>query len=49
MRRNVVAAVVQLAGIAAIIAGAAAYAWELGVVAVGVVALLVGIDLEGDR
>jgi hypothetical protein len=48
VRRNVTAAVVQLLGITAIVAGAAAYAWQLGVVAAGAVALLVGIDLESD-
>lgn len=48
MRRNVIAAVVQLAGIAAVVIGAAAYAWELGVAAAGVVMLLLGLDLEGD-
>jgi hypothetical protein len=48
VRRNVIAAVVQLSGIAAIVLGAAAYAWQLAVVAVGVVVLLFGLDLEGD-
>ena len=46
MRRNVVAAVVQLVGLVAVIAGAFLYAWQLGVVAAGVVVLLIGIDIE---
>jgi hypothetical protein len=48
VRRNVTAAVVQLAGIAAIVAGAFTISVSVGAVAVGVVLLLLGIDLESD-
>ena len=49
MRRNVTAAVVQLTGIAIIVAGSFAISAAVGVVALGLVVLLLGIDLEGDR
>lgn len=49
MRRNVTAAVVQLIGLALILAGAFWWSVPAGVVAVGAVLLLTGIDLEGDR
>lgn len=48
MRRNVTAAVVQLIGLALILIGAFLISWQVGLVAVGVVVLLTGIDLEGD-
>jgi aconitase A len=48
VRRNVVAALVQLLGIAVVVAGSFAVSWKVGVVAIGVVVLLVGLDLEGD-
>lgn len=48
MRRNVTAAVVQLIGLALILTGAFLISWHVALVAVGVVVLLTGIDLEGD-
>lgn len=48
MRRNVTAAAVQLIGIAIVFAGSFAISWQAGAVAVGVVVLLLGIDIEGD-
>ena len=48
MRRNVTAAVVQLTGIAIVVAGSFAISLAVGVVAVGLVVLLLGIDLESD-
>lgn len=48
MRRNVTAAVVQLIGLALILVGAFLISWQVGLVAVGVVVVLTGIDLEGD-
>lgn len=49
MRRNVTAAVVQLLGLALMLTGAFLVSWEVGLVAVGLVVLLVGIDVEGGR
>ena len=48
MRRNVTAAVVQLIGIALIVTRAFAVSWKTGVIAVGLVVLLLGVDLESD-
>lgn len=49
MRRNVTAAVVQLIGLALILIGAFWISWQVGLVAVGAVVLLTGIDLEDDN
>lgn len=48
MRRNVTAAVVQLIGITLIVSGAFYVSWKTGVIAVGLVVLLLGVDLESD-
>lgn len=49
MRRNVVAAALQVAGIVTAIVAAFAMSAELGVIGVGVGVFLVGVALEGDR
>ena len=48
MRRNTFAAVLQAAALVLIVAGAFALVWQAGVIAVGVVLLLVGLAVEGD-
>lgn len=48
MRRNTFAAVLQVAAMVLIVAGAFALVWQAGVIAVGVVLLLVGLDVEDD-
>lgn len=47
MHRNAIAAVVQLFGIAIALFGAFSIDLGVGLVAVGAVVLLLGIDLEG--
>jgi hypothetical protein len=49
VRRNVTAAVVQLLGIAMIVAGGFAVSVTVGVMSLGAVVLLLGLDLEGGR
>lgn len=48
MHRNAVAAALQVVAVVVILAGAFAVAWEVGVIAVGFLLLMVGLDLEGD-
>lgn len=46
MRRNAVAAALQVVAVLIVLAGAFLVSWKVGVIAVGFVLLLVGIDLE---
>jgi hypothetical protein len=48
MHRNAVAAALQVVAVVVILAGAFAVDWRCGVIAVGFLLLLVGLDLEGD-
>jgi hypothetical protein len=48
MRRNAFAAALQVVAVIVIFAGAFAVAWEVGVIAVGFLLLLMGLDLESD-
>jgi hypothetical protein len=47
--RNITAALVQLLGIVVAIAGGFLLSVPAGMIVVGAVVLLVGLDLEGDR
>ena len=49
MRRNVVAAALQVVGLIATVAAAFTVSVPLGVMVAGVVVALVGLALEGDR
>ena len=49
MRRNVVAAALQVVGILTAVVAGFALSVELGVICVGVGVFLVGVALEGDR
>ncbi len=49
MPRNIFAALVQLLGIAVAIVGAFSVSVPVGLIAVGIVLTIVGLDLEGDR
>lgn len=42
-----VAVVLQVLGVLAVVAGCAAVAWQAGVVAAGVVLVVLGVGLEG--
>lgn len=46
MRRNAVAAALQVVAVALVLAGAFMLSWQAGVIAAGAVLLLVGVDLE---
>ena len=49
MHRNAVAAALQVVAVLVILAGAFAVGWKVGVIAVGFLLLMLGLDLEGDR
>jgi hypothetical protein len=49
MRRNVIAALVQLVGAVVVCGAAFAVTWPLGVMAIGVFVVALGVGLEGDR
>ena len=49
MPRNITAALVQLLGIAVAVVGGFLLSVPAGLIVVGAVVLLVGLDLEGDR
>jgi hypothetical protein len=48
MRRNAFAAALQVVAVVVILAGAFAVDWRVGVIGVGFLLLMVGLDLEGD-
>lgn len=49
MPRNITAALVQLLGIGVAIAGAFWVSVPVGMIAVGIVLTIIGVDLEDDR
>lgn len=48
MHRNAFAAALQVVAVVVILAGAFAVDWRVGVIGVGFLLLMVGLDLEGD-